>query len=110
MQPDVFRLYWRIRADAEDHGRSLAALAIRHDVGRRTVRTALTTPLPLPRERPRSVPTGAAPDKLMALIDQRIELDESAREIWTHLMDEASVSVSYSTVWLRLRQHQIARV
>ncbi|WP_331755934.1 hypothetical protein [Streptomyces sp. NBC_01643] len=109
MQPDTFRLYQRIRADAEDHGRSLAALAIRHGVGRCAVRTALTTPLPPPRERPRTIPVATIPGPLMALIDQRIKLGESAREIWIHLMDEAAISVSYSTVRLRLRQHQIAR-
>jgi hypothetical protein len=43
----------------------------------------------------------------MALIDQRIERGESAREIWTYLMDQATVSVSYSTVRLRLQQHRV---
>ncbi|WP_328768060.1 hypothetical protein [Streptomyces sp. NBC_00286] len=109
MQPDRFQLYRRIRADAEDHGRSLAALAIRHGVSRCAVRTALTTPLPPPRERPHTIEASTVSDPLMAVIDQRIELGESAREIWIHLMDEASVSVSYSTVRLRLRQHRMAR-
>jgi len=110
MPSDTVRLYQRIRADAESHGRSLAALAIRHCVDRSTVRTALTAALPPPRERPRIIPAlPVLPTPLMALIDQRIELGESAREIWIYLMDEASVSVSYSTVRLRLQQHRVTR-
>lgn len=107
MPPHTVQLYQRIRQDGEGHGRSLAALATRHGVDRRTVRTALTAALPPSREGPRSVRAATVSAPLMALIDQRIERGESAREIWTYLMDEATVSVSYSTVRLRLQQHRI---
>ncbi|NGN63176.1 hypothetical protein G5C51_04540 [Streptomyces sp. A7024] len=100
----LLRLRQRIRRDAEQHGLPLRCLAVRHGVDRRTARLALNTPLPPRRERPKE----ARPPVLDAhapLIGELAGDGMTTRAIWQHLMDHASVSVSYSTLNVFLRQH-----
>ncbi|SEE64623.1 hypothetical protein SAMN05216489_07573 [Streptomyces sp. 3213] len=108
MAPHIIRLYQQIREDAEGHGRSLRALCARHHTDHHTVRTALTAALPPARERPQNIAALPVLAPLAVLIHQRIDQGDSAREIWLFLMDETSVSVSYSTLRVFLHQHRSA--
>jgi TniQ len=99
-------LYRRIRHDAETENLSMRALVRRHHVTWRTVKAALTNPepparKPLPR-RPSAV------DPVQHLIDSLIANGQGPMEIWTRLMDEHEISISYGTVRLYVH-NQTAR-
>ena len=95
----------QIRRDREREGLSIHALAERYGVHRRTVRQALTSPLPPARRSP----VGRPAPKLgpyRALIDGWLEADRdaprkqrhTARRIWQRLVDEHGAEVAEATV------------
>ncbi len=94
-------LFEKIRRDYEIEGASRHALARRYGVHRRTVRQALSSPLPPPRKRPerRSAPK-LGPYR--PLIDGWLDADlkaprkqrHTARRIWERLADEHGADVS----------------
>ncbi|RCG21143.1 hypothetical protein DQ384_36630 [Sphaerisporangium album] len=95
---DKAELYRRIRHDAETENLSMRALVRRHHVTWRTVKAALTNPepparKPLPR-RPSAI------DPVQRLIDSMIKDGHRPTEIWTRLMDEHDVSISYGLIRL----------
>lgn len=111
------QLFEAIRRDARREGLSIRALAVRHGVHRRTVRTALTSPMPPARK----VPERTAPklDPFKAFIDEMLVTDltaprkqkHTARRIWCRLIDEHhATEVSYSSVrdYVAKRRPQIA--
>lgn len=95
---DKRELYQRIRHDAETEGLSTRALVRRHNVTWRTVRAALDGLEPRPRKPLPRRPT--AIDPVQHLIDPMIEADHGPAEIWTGLMDEHEISISYGTIRL----------
>lgn len=97
-------LYEAIRRDARRQGLGIRALATRYGVHRRTVREALVCPWPRPRK-PRTYPARKL-DPARVLIDAMLREDlaaprkqrHTARRVWTRLVDERHMDVSYSTV------------
>lgn len=94
---DTYLLYLMIRKDAEK-GLSSHQLAERHGVSRRTVRQALTASLPPARGRPNPYRKTLVIDSVRHLVDPMISQDKSAKEIWTALMDDHGVWISFSTL------------
>lgn len=109
-------LFARIRRDARVEGLGIRALARKHQVGRDTVRTALSRADPPPRKTPvRSAPR-LAPFK--AAIDEMLRQDldaprkqrHTATRVLARLADEhGATELSYSTVrdYVRVRRAQI---
>lgn len=94
---NTYLLYRTIRQDAES-GLPLRRLARRHCVPRHVVRQALTASLPPARQRPsryRKTPVIAS---VRHLVNPMIRKDMSAKAIWTALMDDHGVSISFSTL------------
>lgn len=106
-------LFEKIRRDHEYGGLSKRALAHRYGVHRRTVRQALSSPLPPERKRP-SGRAAPALGPYLALIDSWLEADRSAppkqrhtaRRIWQRLTDEHGAQVAESTVRAYVRQRR----
>jgi TniQ protein len=93
-KPGLFAV---IRRDAQD-GHSIRALAGRHQVHRRTIRQALSDPVPPPRKQmPRR---GHALDRLHVQINAMLAAEPglTGREIWERLIDEHDMAVSYASV------------
>ena len=89
-------LFAAIRRDARD-GHSIRALAARHRVHRRTIRQALTDPVPPPRKTPqRTSALGRLHDPIMAMLTAKPGLP--VRQVWERLLDEHDAGVSYATV------------
>lgn len=109
-------LFAKIRRDARVEGLSIRGLAKRHQVGRDTVRQALSDPLPPARKTPeRSLPRL---DPFKATIDAMLTEDttaprkqrHTARRILARLIEEhGAEELSYSTVrdYVRIRRAQI---
>lgn len=96
-------LFAAIRQDAEESGRSVRALADRHGVHRRTVRQALSSPIPMPRKRPiRRSRLDPFKDEIGAILER--EIDNPHQPAWTikqifdHLVTEHQAMISYSAV------------
>jgi transposase len=103
----------QIRRDRAREGLSLRALAERHGVHRRTVRSALESPLPAVKR----TPVGRPAPKLgpfRAVIDGWLEADReaprkqrhTAKRIWRRLVDELGADVAQSTVRDYVRQRK----
>jgi hypothetical protein len=98
-------LFTAIRGDAHDSGWSLRALADRHGVHRRTVRQALTSPIPPPRKQHRA--RGSRLDPFKPVIGALLQEDRGRRyagrrtiqDIHSVLVNEYGMTgVSYSTL------------
>ena len=109
-------LFAAIRRDARVEGMSIRALARKHQVGRGTVRRALTSAEPPPRKTPvRSSPRldpfkSAIDDMLRADLEAPRKQRHTARRIHVRLIEEHdAIEVSYSTVrdYVRIRRTQI---
>ena len=109
-------LFAAIRRDARVEGMSIRALARKHQVGRGTVRQALTSAEPPPRKTPvRSSPRldpfkSAIDDMLRADLEAPRKQRHTARRIHVRLIEEHdAIEVSYSTVrdYVRIRRTQI---
>jgi len=109
-------LFEAIRRDRQREELSIRALAHRHGVHRRTVRAALTSPLPPPRKR-REQPAPKL-DPVKPLIDAMLREDltaprkqrHTARRVLARLVDEHGVNtITYSTVrdYVRVRRVEI---
>lgn len=93
-----------IRRDARDEGLSIRALALRHNVHRRTVRQALADPTPPPRKVPDRIAPVLGP--YVALVrgwlvaDQQVPRKQrhTARRVWQRLVEEEGVKVAESSV------------
>jgi transposase len=109
-------LFARIRRDARLEGLSIRELARRYELGRPTVRLALSQPVPPPRKpRVRSAPRL---EPFKAAIDTMLVSDttaprkqrHTARRVFARLVEEHAASqLSYSTVrdYVRVRRAQI---
>jgi hypothetical protein len=93
----TYLLYRTIRQDAEN-GLPPRQLAERHHVSRNVVRKALTASLPPARHRPNPYRKTPAVASVRHLVDPMISKNMSAKDIWTTLMDDHSVSISFSTL------------
>ncbi|MEU3051003.1 hypothetical protein ABZ705_31675 [Streptomyces sp. NPDC006984] len=93
----IYLLYRSIRQDAEN-GMSPRRLAERHGVSRLVVRQALTAPLPPARQRPNRYRKTPVIASVRHLVNPMITTDMSAKDIWTALMDDHGVSISFSTL------------
>jgi transposase len=109
-------LFARIRRDARVEGVSIRELARRHQVARKTVRTALNSPVPPERKIPRRSSPRLEPFK--AAIDAMLIEDttaprkqrHTARRILARLIEEhGAQQLSYSTVrdYVRIRRARI---
>ena len=109
-------LFARIRRDARMDGLGIRALARKHQVGRNTVRTALSRADPPPRKTPVRVSPRLGPFR--AAIDEMLRQDldgprkqrHTATRILARLADEhGATELSYSTVrdYVRVRRAQI---
>ena len=89
-------LFAAIRRDAQD-GHSIRALAARHRVHRRTIRQALSGPVPPPRKTPQRT---SALDRLHDPITGMLTTEPGMpiRQVWEQLLDEHDADVSYATV------------
>src|SRR5438552_1130373 len=97
-------LFAAIRFDWQRNQMSIRSLARKYDVHRRTVRQAITSPMPPERK----VPVRAAPvrEAVAGWIDEMLAGDlaaprkqrHTAKRIFERLCDEHDVRVSYSTV------------
>lgn len=97
-------LYERIRRDHREEGLSVRGLAERHQVHRRAVRQALSSPLPPARKAPERAAPALGPHKATIrawlLEDQGAPPKQrhTARRIWQRLVSEHGAQVSESTV------------
>jgi hypothetical protein len=109
-------LFARIRRDARIEGLSIRALAVRHEVHRRTVRQALDSAAP-PERKPRQG-VSWRPEPFKTAIDAMLVEDttaprkqrHTARRILARLIEEhGAQELSYSTVrdYVRVRRAQI---
>lgn len=98
-------LFTAIRGDADGSGWSVRALADRHGVHRRTIRQALTSPIPPPRKQHRAKRSRLDPFK--PVIGALLQEDQGRRyagrrtiqNIYTLLVDEYGMTgVSYTTL------------
>jgi transposase len=108
-------LFAAIRFDWQRNQMSIRSLARKYDVHRRTVRQAITSPLPPERK----VPVRAAPvrEAVTGWIDEMLREDlaaprkqrHTARRVFERLCDEHGVAVSYSYVakYVRRRRPEI---
>jgi hypothetical protein len=89
-------LFAAIRRDAQD-GHSIRALAARHRVHRRTIRQALSGPVPPPRKTPQRT---SALDRLHDPITGMLTAEPGLpiRRLWERLLDEHDAGVSYAAV------------
>jgi transposase len=110
-------LFARIRRDARVEGLSIRELARRYEVGRPTVRLALSQPVPPPPRKPR-VRSAPRLEPFKAAIDTMLVSDttaprkqrHTARRVFARLVEEHAASqLSYSTVrdYVRVRRAQI---
>jgi transposase len=109
-------LFAAIRFDWQRNQMSIRALARKYDVHRRTVRQAISSPLPPDRK----VPERAAPvlEAVAGWIDEMLREDltaprkqqHTARRVFERLADERGAQVSYSYVakYVRVRRAEIA--
>ncbi|MER6050689.1 hypothetical protein ABT168_25135 [Streptomyces sp. NPDC001793] len=93
----TYLLYRKIRQDAAN-GLSPRQLAERHDVSERVVRQALTASLPPARQRHNPHRKAPVIASVRHLVNPMISQDMSAKDIWTALMDDHGVSISFSTL------------
>lgn len=93
----TYLLYRTIRQDAEK-GLPPRRLAKRHGVSRNVVRRALTALLPPARQRPNPCRKTPAIFSVRHLVNPMISKDMKAKDIWTALMDDHDVSISFSTL------------
>lgn len=109
-------LFAKIRRDARVEGMSIRGLAKRHQVGRDTVRQALSDPVPPARKTP--VRSSPRLDPFKAAIDGMLTADttaprkqrHTARRVLARLVEEhGAEELSYSTVrdYVRVRRAQI---
>jgi transposase len=109
-------LFAKIRRDARVEGMSIRGLAKRHQVGRDTVRQALSDPVPPARKKP--VRSSPRLEPFKAPIDAMLTEDttaprkqrHTARRILARLIEEhGAEELSYSTVrdYVRVRRAQI---
>lgn len=108
-------LFLRIREDAQRDGLSIRALALRHNVGRKQVRRALTDPMPPPRKIPQRRSTVLGP--YHEVIDRWLRQDvtappkqqHTARRIASRLAEEYGAVMSYSNIadYIARRRPQI---
>jgi len=109
-------LFAKIRRDARVEGMSIRGLAKRHQVGRDTVRQALSDPVPPARKKP--VRSSPKLDPFKPAIDAMLTGDTSAprkqrhtaRRVMARLVEEhGAEELSYSTVrdYVRVRRAQI---
>ena len=109
-------LFANIRRDARVEGMSIRGLAKRYQVGRDTVRQALSDPVPQPRK----IPVRSSPrlDPFKPAIDAMLTVDttaprkqrHTARRVLARLIEEhGAEELSYSTVrdYVRVRRAQI---
>jgi hypothetical protein len=98
-------LYRKIRQDAES-GWSARRLAGRHQVSSHVVRQALTASLPPARQRTNPCQKTPVIASVRHLVNPMISQDMSAKRIWTALMDEHGVSISFSTLNAYIRNQR----
>lgn len=109
-------LFAGIRRDARVEGLSIRELARRYQVSRKTVRRALSSPVPPPRKTPQRISPRLEPFK--SAIDAMLIEDttaprkqrHTAKRILARLIEEhAALDLSYSTVrdFVRVRRAQI---
>ncbi|MGY3567899.1 IS21 family transposase [Sinomonas sp. RB5] len=109
-------LFARIRRDARVEGLGIRALARKYQVGRDTVRTALSRAEPPPRKTPvRASPMlGPFKDAIDAMLREDLEAPRKQRHTATRILarladEHGARELSYSTVrdYVRLRRAQI---
>jgi hypothetical protein len=105
---DTYLLYRTIRQDAES-GLPPRRLAERHGVSRNVVRRALTASLPPAGQRPNPYRKTPVIASVRHQVEPTISKDMSAKDIWTALMDERGVSISFSTLNAYVRNQRTAR-
>lgn len=109
-------LFAKIRRDARVEGLSIRGLAKRYEIGRDTVRQALSDPVPPPRKKP--IRSSPRLDPFKTAIDAMLTEDtlgprkqrHTARRILARLIEEyGAEELSYSTVrdYVRVRRAQI---
>jgi len=105
-QADRPELFAAIRELAHGEELSIRSLAERFKVHRRTVRQALTTPIPPPRKK-HAYPAPRL-DPLRVVIDTMLAGAPTmpAGHVWDRLLDEHDVIASYSTVRKYLAEHR----
>jgi transposase len=103
----------RIRRDARDEGLSIRALAVKHQVHRRTVRQALADAVPPPRKTPVRVAPVLGPHVdtmrgwLTADLDAPRKQRHTARRVWQRLIEEEGVQVAESSVRALVRELKV---
>lgn len=97
----------RIRETAQTGNATIRELSRRHQLPTRTIRTILDMPAPSAyksrkgphrRRPPTRRPASAINDSTRALIDAILAEHLDLREVWTRLMDDHDISVSYSSI------------
>ncbi|MBC9730831.1 TniQ family protein [Streptomyces sp. TRM68367] len=108
----------RIREAAQSGNATIRDLSRRHKLPPRTIRTILDMPAPStyqprsgPRKgRPTRRPAAAINDSTRALIDAILAEHLDLREVWTRLMDDHDISVSYSSINIYFRTCHVRTV
>ncbi|MET9969744.1 hypothetical protein ABZZ80_28425 [Streptomyces sp. NPDC006356] len=101
----------RIRETAQSGNATIRDLSRRHKLPPWTIRTILDMPAPStyqsrsgPKKgRPARRPAAAINDSTRVLIDTMLAEHLDLREVWTRLMDDHDISVSYSSINIRFR-------
>ncbi|OIK06139.1 hypothetical protein [Streptomyces monashensis] len=105
LSKDTYLLYRQLRQDAES-GWSTRRLAERHQVSRWVVRHALTVSLPPARQRTNPYRKTPVIASVRHLVNPMISQNMSAKRIWTALMDDHGVSISFSTLNAYIRNQR----